>query len=87
MSISDNYLFRLNEAIGEIKTETLKAKKVYPAPFINQHEAYAVALEEFDELWTEIKKNQRDYDIKAQRKEAIQVAAMMVRFIVELTNE
>jgi hypothetical protein len=51
---------------------------------LNKHEAYAVILEEVDELWTEIKKNQKVYDLNAQRKEAKQAAAMLVRLMIEL---
>lgn len=72
-----------NDALEEVK----KAKAMYPHNFFNQHEAIAVLWEEVDELWDEVKKNQRNYDLKAQRKEAIQVAAMAIRFAAELTFE
>lgn len=77
-------LAKIETAIGEIKNETLRAKTLFPTDFHNQHEAYAVILEEIDELWDEIKKNQRDYDLKSQRKEAIQCGAMIVRLLTEL---
>ena len=57
---------------------------MFPTNFHNQHEAYAVILEEVDELWDEIKKNQKKYDLPAQRAEAKQAAAMLVRLMVEL---
>jgi len=41
-------------------------------------------LEEVDELWDEIKKNQKNYDLLAQRKEATQAAAMLARLMAEL---
>jgi hypothetical protein len=72
------------QALLEIKNETLRAKALFPKDFVNCHEAYAVLLEEVDELWTEIKRKQEDYDIPAMRKEATQCAAMLVRFISEL---
>jgi len=75
---------KLQVALEDIKQEVISAKQVYKDPFVNQHEAYAVILEEVDELWAEIKKNQKVYDLRAQRKEAKQTAAMLVRLIVEL---
>lgn len=68
----------------DVVNEVMRAKTMFPNNFVNQHEAYAVILEEVDELWDEIKKNQKVYDLKAQRKEAIQACAMLFRFINEL---
>ena len=79
-----NYQERLDISINEIKAEVLRAKQLFPTDFHNQHEAYAVILEEVDELWEEIKKNHKKHDLKAQRKEAKQAAAMLVRLMVEL---
>ena len=69
----------------EVMKEVIRAKSIFTADFVNQHEGYAVLLEEVDELWHEVKKNQRNYDLAEQRKEAIQVAAMAIRFATELT--
>jgi NTP pyrophosphatase (non-canonical NTP hydrolase) len=73
------------ETVEDVMTEVLRAKSLFPTDFVNQHEGYAVLLEEVDELWVEVKKNQKVYDLEAQRKEAIQVAAMAIRFATELT--
>lgn len=75
---------KMNRVLSNVASELLRAKTLFPAKFVNQHEGYAVLLEEVDELWIEIKKNQKNYDLDAQRKEATQAAAMLVRFIVEL---
>lgn len=75
-----NYYFITTEIITEVEI----AKEKYPKPFVNQHEAYAVILEEIDELWDEIKKKQSEYDLKAMRKEAVQASAMLIRLIDEL---
>lgn len=75
----------IDSVLEDIKKEVGRAKKLHVGNFHNQHEAYAVILEELDELWDEIKKKQSDYDLKAQRKEATQCAAMLVRLITELT--
>lgn len=84
--LPDNYKYqdRLSKALQEIEAEVKRAKLLFPTDFHNQHEAYAVILEEVDELWEEIKKNQKKYDLPAQRKEATQAAAMLTRLLVEL---
>ena len=79
-----DYGEKLAASLTEIEVEVLRAKQLFPTDFHNQHEAYAVILEEVDELWEEIKKNHKKYDLEAQRKEAKQAAAMLVRLMVEL---
>lgn len=56
-------------------------------PFQSPHEGYAVILEEMDELKEHVWRNQTKRDIEAMTKEAIQVAAMAVRFIHDVCNE
>lgn len=51
------------------------------------HEAYAVLLEEVDELWAHVKTKQKNRDLGAMRKEAMQVAAMAIRFAAEVCSE
>jgi NTP pyrophosphatase (non-canonical NTP hydrolase) len=75
---------KTKQILNLIQNEVSRAKSMFPGNFVNQHEGYAVLLEEVDELWDEIKKNQKNYDLLAQKKEAIQVAAMAVRICVEL---
>lgn len=53
--------------------------------FNSRHEGYAVLLEEVDELWDEVKK--RKPDVKNMRAEAVQVAAMAMKFIMSMENE
>jgi hypothetical protein len=81
-ALSAEYLY----AIGEMEAELARAKTLFPERFVNAHEGYAVIFEELDELWEEVKKNQKHYDLPAQRKEAIQLAAMAIRFAAELTR-
>jgi len=50
--------------------------------FNSAHEGYAVILEELDELWTEVKGNSPSSRLY---EEAVQVAAMAIRFMTELT--
>jgi hypothetical protein len=51
------------------------------APFNSAHEGYAVIAEELDELWDDIKANRKGPDIA----EAIQVGAMALRYIADMT--
>lgn len=59
--------------------ETLMAAKSF-GPSRSGHEGYAIAQEEMDELWEAIRNKDRDHI----RKEAVQTAAMLIRFIAEL---
>lgn len=56
-------------------------------PMNSAHEAFAVLKEEVDELWDHVKTNQKRRDLGAMKKEAIQVAAMAIRFAVEVCSE
>jgi len=53
--------------------------------FNSPHEAYAVLLEEVDELWDDIKRNQ-GRNQKAML-EAMQVAAMAMRYLVDFGKD
>lgn len=73
--------------IGEVYTELAGAEAKF-GPFNSSHEGYAVLLEEVDELWDVVKLNPKKIDgdgkkIRNQRmrEEAIQVAAMAIRFV------
>lgn len=79
---------RLDLAI--VATEAIKeaeAGRSLWGPANSAHEAYAVALEEVDELWAHVKTKQKDRDLAAMRKEAIQAAAMLLRFASEVCDE
>jgi NTP pyrophosphatase (non-canonical NTP hydrolase) len=78
----NDYLIKLQSSFIEIKDEIEKAKEKYPKDFNSLHEAYAVILEEFQEMWDEIKK--KNPDKENIREEAIQVGAMIGRLLVEL---
>lgn len=62
-----------------IEAEYLRARTKFPK-FNSAHEGYAVMLEEVEEMWEAIKKN----DIIHARAEAVQVAAMALAFLMEV---
>lgn len=56
-------------------------------PMHSAHEGYAVILEELDELWLVVQKAQKmhpDAAKVAMAKEAKQVAAMAMRFLIDV---
>ncbi len=70
-----------DDAIRAVAAELTRARSKH-GPMRGAHEGYAVLLEEVDELWDEVKRQGADKD--AMRKEALQVAAMGVRFAVDV---
>lgn len=82
---ASEYVTLTTKALTQVEVEIVRAKQLFPSMFINQHEAIAVIREEYLELEQECFKNQRNYDLEAQRKEAKQLAAMAIRLMVELT--
>jgi NTP pyrophosphatase (non-canonical NTP hydrolase) len=74
------------DALSLADFELTQARENWP-PFNSAHEGYAVLAEELDELWQHIKTNQQRRDLRAMRKEAIQVAAMALRFAIEVCND
>jgi hypothetical protein len=77
---------RLDAAALEAVTEAAEASKKWP-PFNSAHEGFAVLHEEFDELKAHVWTNQKKRDLYDMRKEAIQVAAMALRFVADVCNE
>lgn len=75
----------LDEITKEIQGEVQYAITMYPK-FASAHEGASVLREEFEELWDEVKIKQGKRDRIAMRKEAVQVAAMAIRFIYDLTQ-
>lgn len=72
----------LDQAIEIVRSEYKRAERMFGA-FNSAHEGYAVLLEEVDELWTEVKENRPNQ----AKLEAIQVAAMALRFLVDVDKE
>jgi hypothetical protein len=73
----------VSDLAREVFAELERAEAKH-APMHGPHEGYAVILEELDELWDEVKAQHQD---KAKmRKEAMQVAAMALRFIADVCD-
>lgn len=72
---------RFEVAIREVASEFDAATATH-GEFHSAHEGFAVMLEEMDELKVEVWKRHRDP--AALRFEAIQVAAMALRFLVDV---
>jgi len=68
-------------ALRLISDEASRAATRFP-PFNSHHEGYAIIKEELDELWDEIKT--KECDPTKIQKEAVQVAAMALRFLTDL---
>jgi hypothetical protein len=67
----------LNQAADELRAAMVK----FP-PFNSALEGYAVILEELDEMWQEVKHGTPT----RAREEAVQVAAMALRFLVDIDD-
>lgn len=75
---------RFSAEIQTICNELAAAQQKFKK-FNSPHEGYAVIKEEVDELWDEVKKKiPENYKL---RKEAIQIAAMAIRFLMDVCNE
>ena len=73
------------ELILHLVTMELISATNHNGAFHNAHEGWAVLYEEVDELWEEVREKYPDE--AKQLKEAIQCAAMSVRFVHDLIDE
>lgn len=74
---------KVEKAVKLILNELSRATEMNGA-FNSAHEGYAVILEELDELKAEVWKRKVERDRDAMLKEAAQVSAMAMRFIVDV---
>ena len=78
---------KIDFVLNWVRNEYLKATKKF-GDFHNAHEGFAVLLEEVDELWENVKLNQSNIDRDLlMMNEAIQVAAMAIRFIIDCGDQ
>lgn len=74
--LNKNYEYATEAAYKEIvRAKTKHGHKT----FNSLHEGYAVLLEEVDEMWDEVKRDNKELAVA----EAVQVAAMAIRFVAE----
>ena len=74
-------------AFQYVRAELEAAMVKYPEPFHSAHEGFAFMDEERDELWEEVKVKQGHRNTPKMQKEAIQVAAMAIRFLIECSED
>ena len=65
-----------------VKQELEKAVAEH-GPMVSDHDGYAVILEELDELWDEVKKRPALRSQESMELEAMQVATMAIRFLMD----
>ncbi len=70
--------------LAEILEEVERAEILFPRPFINYAEGIETVCEEVDELKAECRKNPTNRNKAKLRNEAIQAAAMLLRFLQDL---
>jgi hypothetical protein len=78
-----NRMATVDAVLAEVRKEIERAVRKH-GPMNSPHEAYAVIQEEVDELWDEVKAN-RGRELSAL-EEAVQVAAMGVRYVCDLRD-
>ena len=79
-------LLTIDEIVKEVLDELNRAESKF-APFNSAHEGYAILLEEVDELWDVVKMKDSEERNKRMHEEAVQVAAMGLKFLLFLNNK
>ena len=84
------------EEVDELSVETARIlfdvvreqqrAEMHGERFASLHEAYAVILEELDEVWEITRQKRRDRSREAIRKEMVQIAAMALKAIGSMDN-
>lgn len=68
------------EALGLVILELERATGKHPEGFHSPHEGASIIREEFEEFWDEVKRD----NLPLAREEVTQLAAMSLRFLVDL---
>lgn len=72
------------DAASDVVQELRRAREAHPKKFNSAHEGFAVLKEEVDELWEDVR--DRNRSIPSMRAEAVQIAAMAIRFIEDVCD-
>lgn len=83
MTDAEYAILAMDQCLAETRSELKAAFDKFPK-FNSAHEAWAVLREEVDELWDEVKKNPKTRNKEKMYNEAKQVAAMAIRFMVDV---
>ncbi len=78
------------DVLVDVMNELVEARARFPA-MRSAHEGWGILKEEVDELWDEVRKKSYNCrtisNIRDMRREAIQVAAMAIRFVVDVCDK
>jgi len=77
---------RYRNAFLDAAAELQQARDLFE-DMASPHEGWAVIREEVDELWDEVKKKPSIRDKAKMRAEAIQIAAMALRFAEDICED
>ena len=72
--------------LREVSEELDRCLRKHPK-WVDAHQGYGKLLEELHELWDEVRLKETKRNQKRMRKEAIQVAAMALRFALEVCGK
>jgi hypothetical protein len=72
------------EVLDAVSSEMLNQRKLFPKPANSLHEAYAVLLEEVDEVWDIVRQKKSARDPAKLAAELVQIAAYASRMIIDL---
>lgn len=75
----------MTNVLCEFAAEVERAK-VHGEKFASLHEAYAVILEELDEVWDITRQKRKNRNAADLRKEFVQIGAMAIKAINSMDN-
>lgn len=73
----------VEEAFREVLKELISAVRAYP-PMRSAHEGHSIIEEEYEELWREVQCKPAWRSAERLRHEACQLAAMAIRFMIDV---